>query len=132
MSKEKITFIINNTTYSLHANDSAAIRQMPKADRQQLIDLLDAVKQQDRLAQIAVQSAASTAKQATQTTTNAIDSIANQTVKSERLSSGDIDDLMTRLAQEEKRNKKPEMTKQTIYKWVAGIAITIMVLILII
>jgi len=132
MPQSKITFIVNNNTYQLSVDNIAAIRSIPKADREPLITLLEAVKKQDKMAQIAVQQAIGKAQAPLPT-----DSITATTATSQnqgqtnptRLSSGDADDLMARLILEERRNQKPGLTPQSLYKFIAGFVLIVMVLI---
>ncbi len=136
MEKQPTTFILNGNTYRLLPTDSDAIRQIPKADRQQLIELLEAIQQQDRLSQAAVQQAATKTSQTAAITTAKTNPASATTATTptqqtppERLGEGDIDDLMTRLIMEEKGNKKPQLTPQTIYLWAGGILAVIIFLI---
>jgi hypothetical protein len=134
MEQPKITFIIDSKTYSLRANDAKAIRDIPSADRQQLILLLEAVKQQDALAQAAVQNAVDRVQISTKTPLNGPENgstLDHKAPKPERLGSGDIDALMARLIMEEKRDKKPGPTTQDLAKWVAGLTVAIILLVLI-
>ena len=134
MEQPKITFIINDKTYSLTANDVRAIRDIPGADRQQLILLLEAIKQQDILARAAVQNAVDRAKIPSELPVNrpASGDVPGHTApKPERLGSGDVDALMERLIMEEKRDKKPGLTTQDLVKWVAGLTVAIILLVLI-
>jgi hypothetical protein len=112
MNQPKITFIINKIPYSLTASDVEAIKKMPSADRQQLMALLEAIKGEENSTQPAAIPAAASA----------------QSPASQQM---DPDALMARLAIEDRVNQEPELTKQTVYKWVAGITATIFVLILI-
>lgn len=134
MEQPKITFVVNGQTYSLSANDTQAMQSMPSADRGQLIALLDAIKQQETLAAATVQQALERAKTLSQTTLNqpATGALLQQpTPKRERLGSGDADALMARLIMEEQQNKKPGLTKQSLYKFVIGSAVVVVVLVLI-
>jgi hypothetical protein len=134
MEQPKITFIINGKTYSLLANDAKAIRDIPGADRQQLILLLEAIKQQDILARAAVQNAVDRAKISSELPVNrpaSGDAPDHTAPKPERLGSGDVDALMERLIMEEKRDKKPGVTTQDLVKWVAGLTVAIILLVLI-
>jgi hypothetical protein len=134
MEQPKITFIINDKTYSLIASDARAIRDIPSADRQQLILLLDAIKQQDALAQVAVQHAVERAQVSTKPPVTGPENggtLDQKAPKPERLGSGDIDAMMTRLIMEEKRDKKPGLTTQDLVKWVAGLTVAIILLVLI-
>ncbi len=134
MEQATITFIINGKTYSLCASDIETIRKIPDADRQQLITLLGAVKQYDRLVQADVQQVADKVKIFSQAATNAPEAgnmLDHHNIEPERLGSGDADDLMARLILEEKRKQKPGLTKQTIYKFIGGVAVIVIILVLI-
>jgi len=134
MEQAKITFIIGSRTYSLRASDGEAVRKIPSADRQQLIALLEAVKLQETLSRKAVQEAVDVAKTVSNAPPNypgneaAVD---HKIAKPERLGSGDIDALMSRLIMEEKRDKKPGLTTQGLVKWVAGLTAIVVLLVLI-
>jgi hypothetical protein len=112
MSQPTITFIINKIPYALTASNVEAIKKMPSADRQQLMALLEAIKREENAAQPSATPAAATTQ-----------SPAPQQMNP--------DDLMARLAMEDKLNQEPGLTKQSLYKWVAGITVGIIVLILI-
>ena len=108
------------------------MRNIPPADRLQLIALLEAIKSQDSPAQTSAQAV--TAKEGTPaqlapTTPTARNTLDHQDIKAERLGSGDVDNLMAQLIQQEKH--KPELTKQAIYKWMGGLAIMVFLLVLI-
>ena len=134
MPPPTITFIVNDKTYRLCATDSHAMRELPVADRQQLITLLEALKQQDILARQAVEQAVARAK--TGLTTAAGESKTGTqpqqpTVKPERLGSGDVDALMARLVMEDKLSQKPGLTQQGMYKviaWAVAVIIALIVL----
>jgi hypothetical protein len=130
MEQPKITFVINGKTFSLRASDAQAIRDVPAADRQQLIVLLEAIKQQDVLAQAAVQNAVDRAIIPLDGPENK-GTPDHKVPKPERLGSGDIDALMTRLIMEEKRDKKPGLTSRGLVKWVVGLTGAIILLVLI-
>jgi hypothetical protein len=128
MNQPAITVIINNNTYSLSTNNVEAIRRIPGAERQQLIALLEVVKQQERAAQSSVRQAT---PETSSTVYHAGNPINHQTMRPERLGSGDVDSLMAQLIMEEKSKQKPGLTKQTIYKWVGALAIVIILLVLV-
>lgn len=134
MEQSKITFIVNGNTYSLRASDSAAIRDIPADQRQQLIALLEAVKVQDSLSSAAVNSAVERAKGRAQPASNSPGTVTVDTPQPqvpERLGRGDVDALMARLVLEEKHQRKTGPTKQGIYKLAAGIAFGLILLVLI-
>lgn len=101
---------------------------IPDADLQQLIGLLEVVKQQQGVAKSAV-TPATTVKMST--TYNAGAPINPHAMRSERLSSGDVDTLVAQLMMEERSKQKPALTQKTIYKWVGGIAVVIILLVLV-
>ena len=112
MSQPTITFIINKIPYALNASNVEAIQKMPSADRQQLIALLEAIKREEKPTQASATPAAAP-------------------LPTHEPLGLDPDALMAQLAMEDKINQKPGLTVQSLYKWVAGISISIMVLILI-
>lgn len=126
MNQPAITVIINNKPYSVSANNIEAIRNIPPADRQELIALLEAVKQQGCTTQPPVKP---TATEMASRAYNAVDPAMHQTMRSERLSSGDVDSVMAQLIMEERSKEKPGLTKQTIYKWVGGITVVTILLV---
>jgi hypothetical protein len=131
MEQPVITFIMNGKTYRVAADRPEAIRHIPKTDRDQLVALLEAVKLQDDGSAVPVQRAEAKAAMTAQTAIPANNMTSAQPVKPERIGAGDVDDLMAHLIMEEKRNKKPELSRQTIYKWAAGIIVAIFLLVLI-
>jgi len=134
MDEPRITFIIDGNTYSLRSSDTGAIREIPSADRKQLIALLESVKQQDILAQTAVEQAVTRATHPSHSPPN--EQVQSRppgdpAIKPERLGSGDVDAIMARLIMEEENSRKPGLTKQGIYKLLAGFAVVVFLLILI-
>lgn len=131
MEQPEITFIINGNTYRVCASRPETLRNLPSADRQQLIRLLEKIKLEDQKAKAAVQQALVKAKmpsgQARKTPTNA-GAGAKNNPKPERLGSGDVDALMAKLILEEKQHQKPTITKQSIYKWLAVFIVVFLVL----
>ena len=129
MEQPRITFVINGQTFSLRASDSSSIDAVPAAERQQLVELLEAVKQRQK-------RAATTARQALEKAAVATTDRAGsarpdyQPAKPERMGSGDVDALMARLVMEENRNRKPGMTRQDLYKWLLGGAAIVILLVL--
>lgn len=135
MEQPTITFIINGATYSLSASNAEAIRNIPKTDRQQLMTLLEAVKHQEILSLAAVQKAVDSARLPSRSALKADEAgspVNYSNTKPERLGSGDVDALMARLIQEEKRNQKPGLTQWSIYKVVAGLAAVLILIVLIV
>ena len=145
MSYPRITFIINGTTYSLCASEPEAMRNIPDADRGQLITLLEALKIQDvssneavdravTYATRSVPSVAATAAAATAAAATAASADKRPTMpqpKPERLGTGDVDALMARLVMEENQSKKQGPTKQSIYVGLAGFLVLVVLLVII-
>lgn len=134
MEQSIITVVISGNTYSLSANDLASIGKIPSSDRQQLIALLEAVKQQEGLAAASAKQAVDEEKASLYAaTTDALagSAVDHQDVKPERLGSGDVDALMARLIQEERNSQKPGLTKQAMYKIIFGFAAVVILLILV-
>ncbi len=94
---------------------------------------MNALQQQDQLAQATVQQAldksSSQASSYGQSTT--IKEGLADYKNADRLSSTDIDNLMTRLVMEEKNKQKPLPDKKSLYKWIGGLSLLIILLILI-
>ncbi len=150
MSYPRITFIINGTTYSLCASEPEAMRNIPDADRGQLITLLEALKIQDvssneavdravtyatrSVPSVAATAAAATAAAATAAAATAASADKRPTMpqpKPERLGTGDVDALMARLVMEENQSKKQGPTKQSIYVGLAGFLVLVVLLVII-
>lgn len=132
MNKNRITFVINNNSYSLDATDASAIRKIPEQDRRELISLLEAVKLEDANALARTQQADARAKALLDGTGKNSAPTNNSTQQSpspERLGRGDADALMARLAMEEKINRKPGLTKQGLYKFVIALFVAIILLV---
>lgn len=115
MTQPTITFIINKIPYALNASNVEAIKKMPSADRQQLMALLEAIKREESAAQPA-------------TTPTATPAASNQTSSPQHI---DPDALMAQLAIEDRFNQNLEFTKQSLYKWIAGVVGVLLLLILI-
>ena len=134
MERPTFTFILNGNTYKLSVDDRESIRKIPSTVRQQLVELLEFVKREEHRTQQAVQKAVDNVKTSSSIATK-INNVENSSVskqsRPERLGSGDVDALMARLILEEKQNQKPGLTKQTLYKWLAGFVVVVILLIFI-
>ncbi|MCW8924226.1 MAG: hypothetical protein OQK69_11455 [Gammaproteobacteria bacterium] len=125
MKQSDIIIIINKKPYTLNVSNAEAIRSIPSTDRRQLITLLEVIKAEEVSAhQSALNVNASIDTSSTET--------GNTPGKGlpERLRAGDVDAVMAQLIMEEDLKKKPGLTKQTIHKWIAVIAVSIILLIL--
>ena len=134
MKQPTIIFIINGTTYSLCASDTEAIRNIPSSDRQHLITLLEQVKIQEKLSVAVVQQQIDKGKFYTRDAKRVPEAGTqpdHKTNKPERLGSGDIDAVMAQLVVEEKRSRKPALTKLGMYKVIGWFAAFIVFLVLI-
>ena len=133
MSQSRITVIINGTTYSLCASETEAMGNIPAADRGQLIALLEALKSQETSSGEAVERAVNYATRSAPAATfnSAAGGQIQQQPSPERLGTGDVDALMARLVMEDSQNKKQGLTKQGIYKGLAGFLALVVLLVLI-
>lgn len=133
MKPQSTTFILNGNTYRLSPDDSGAIREMPKTDRLQLIELLEAIKIQEKLSEAAIQNATAKAspKAATAVNITSAGITAQQPLqqpKPERLGEADIENLMAKLIMEEKNKQKPPISSRQIYTWAGGILFVLILL----
>jgi len=136
MNTQEIVVIINGHTYTLSPNNSGEIGSIPAEDRQQLIALLESLKQQSVPTHTAVPHQSSmvcNSSDATDTTHRDSSITDFQMRGPERLGSGDVDGLVAQLIMEERNKSRQELTKYTLYKWIAIIAIiTILLLLLLV
>ena len=114
MNQSGITFVVNGNAYSLRPDDVAGVGAIPAADRQQLIALLETLKQ-----------AESTVSALAEGARREVAGIDMGRIKPERLGAGDADALMARLVMEENIQKKPIPTRQSLYKWIAVFAVVV-------
>jgi hypothetical protein len=121
MSTSVITVIINDKPYRLSASDSASIAKLSAEEKNQLRELLQAVNQHEPTIERPVQKAIPK----TQIKYN------QPEPKPERLGRGDVESTMARLIMEEKSKQKPALTKRSVYKFIGGLALLAIVLILI-
>lgn len=127
-----ITFIINSNTYRIDPSDLNTIDAMSATDKQQLVELLVAIKRHDEQAKIKAQALLKRANQVSTINQDKPTASVDQTTpRTERLRSGDVDALMARLAMEESSKQKAGLTKSSIYKFVGGLAVVIILLIVI-
>jgi len=124
-----ITIIIRGKDYRLSADNPATFNHLPKAERTELLHLLEAIKQERARSQKAVQNALQTKPPAAAKT--AQDQASAGLAQAGRLGHGDADALMARLIQEETLKRKPGLSKRGIYKFVGISALLIFLLVLI-
>ncbi len=126
MNDFSVTVVIAGNTYTLRSGDLKSLREMPAKDRDQLIDLLEALKAQREKSERLVQNtlAKNTVNRAA--VRSAIN--ANQSAPVERLGKGDVDAIMSRLIMEEQQRQKPGLKRATIYKFAAAIIVIIVLL----
>jgi hypothetical protein len=130
MEQPRITFVINGNTYSLCATEQQAFGEIPDIDRQHLITLLEAIKRHEVVSSAKAQQAVERA-QSLLHDTSGFTSAQQHLPKPERLGSGDAEALMARLVMEEEMKRKPAMTTTSVYKFIAGLAVAVVILILI-
>ena len=131
MKQPPIILIINKKPYTLKAGDTEAISNIPKADRQQLITLLEAIKRLESPEPSVAQQVAAQINTSTQTSAISPNVGNMPDMRTERLRSGDVEAVMAQLIMEEKQQQKPGLTKHSIYKWMGGTVAIIFLLILI-
>lgn len=127
MEQQVITCVINGNAYKLCAADSASIKKVSSADRQLLISVLEAVQKHEQASHAAVAKAVSSAS----VNLTGVAAAGRSQAKPGRLGGGDVDALMARLVEEEKRKQKPGLTKKSVYKFVGGMTLLIFLLVLI-
>lgn len=133
MANQFITIVMNGRTYRLSADHGDAIRYIDAADKLELIALLEEIKLQNSLSEVAVAKAISSSLAYSQRDIKkpAINTTHEASSSAERLSEGDVDRLMQRLIAEEQKNKKPPLTAIMFYKWALGIIAIIVVWVLV-
>ena len=126
MNDFSVTVVIAGNTYMLRSGDLKSLCDIPAKDRDQLIDLLEALRTQREKSERWVQNtlAKNTVNHAA--ARNAVN--ANQSAPTERLGKGDVDAIMSRLIMEERQQRKPGLQRATIYKIAAAIIVIIVLL----
>lgn len=120
MHSPSITVVFQGNTYVLNASKPEAMREIPKADREQLIELLEVLRQQHAFGERRVQAALSQSQAAGKPT-------ASTGTGTDKIGAGDVDDIMARLILEERATRKSTIKPTTIYL-VTGIILGAMVL----
>lgn len=126
MQRSVITCIVNGNAYALNAADVKSMEKLLPADRQQLVDLLEAIKRQNSKREREVE------KSSLEISALKKNIVPQEKIKPERMSSQDIDDLMAKLIREEQQNKKPRArpSKRFRYLAIAVLALALIALIL--
>lgn len=122
MRQPPIIIIINKKPYTISAGNIDVIRTIPTAERQQLIAMLEAIKQQEQ---------PEPSLQATSAATNEGSAPGNQDVMPKPSGSGDVDAMMAQLIMEENLKQKSSTAKQSTVKWIVIIFSVIFLLALI-
>jgi len=143
MQKDQITITINDRTHRFKADDIEAMRDLPWAERKQLIDLLENIKQAEYIqaekptelstdAGFNLSPNAAVKSSPKTTATQADQSSALPQLDPEiKTSEKDVDDLMVRLILEQKKNHKPVPDKSSVLKFLLIVFAIIIVLALI-
>lgn len=124
MKNPSVTVVLAGNTYTLRSDDPNSLRNIPTSDRDQLIALLEALKEQRGKSDRLVQDALAKRIVDRSTIQNGGGALQNEAPK-ERLGKGDVDAIMARLIMEEKQQRKPGMKPATIYKIAAAIVVVI-------
>ena len=128
MKQARIVFVTaEGKPHTLRSDQPESMAALSAAERTQLIALLEAVKATPRgHDSTTLQDTAELASRPVLRT-----SPAATAPKPERLGSGDVDARVSQLMAQERQNHQPQVTVQTMYKWVAVAAAIGIVLILI-
>lgn len=128
MKQARIVFItVEGTPHTLRLDQPESMAALSDGERAQLIALLEAVK-------AAPQGHATSTSEASAAPVSMPErqpSLAASVSIPERLGSGDLDARVSQLMAQERENHQPQITVQTMYKWVAVAAAIGIVLILI-
>ena len=127
MNQQDIIVIINKKPHTLNAGDAEKIRNIPSADRQQLIVLLEAIKREE----LSAQQRAAKVDAITSSISDSASTTSVQQAILPEMGRADPDAIMAQLIMEDKSNQKPGLTKHSIQKWTAIIAIVVFLLILV-
>ncbi len=119
MKSVKIALKINGTVYRVCATDSASLKSIPDLERQQLIELLEAIQREDRLMRVVVQPRLGRVEVVPSVDVNS-SNFDYSTVNPERVGSGDVDDLVNRLIMEERSQQGSPVGKKAVW-WLIGI-----------
>lgn len=127
MKQPRIVFVTaEGKPHTLRLDQPETLSALPVAERNQLIALLEAVKtapQASDAPPVRVSTAPVIATGGPAT--------APATPQPERLGSGDVDARVSQLMAQERQNYQPQVTVQTMYKWVAVVAAIGIILILV-
>lgn len=116
--------MINGNAYKLNVNDVNSLQKVPEIESKQLINLLEALNNQQQIQHKKIESAVSRENRSQDIVTDVYE-------KPGRMNEGDIDALMKKLIVEEQKNKKPSLSKKSICKKIL-IAIAIVIAIIIV
>ncbi len=121
-----ITIVINGNSYRLSTDNPKAMRDMPVAERAQLINLLKVLNAQHLQAQQQLeQTVARQQNPVLQASISQPQTANDKPATGERMGKGDVEQMMARLIAGEKSKQKPLMTASTIYKFVGVVFLVI-------
>lgn len=121
MTESNITLIINGNTYTLRIDDTHALREIPSADRQQLMALLNAVKMAGALPPKPSQLSSVNMQ------TAPISPMLNQPAQNPQPKSAvNAEQLMAKLMLEDRDSRGEGLTKKGVY-WFIGIFTAIVI-----
>jgi Na+-transporting NADH:ubiquinone oxidoreductase subunit NqrC len=131
MNQPPITVIVNGNTYNLSPINVESLGTISSEDRKQLIALLEAVKQQATVTQAYMRQEVESAVTTTESIGYSTDSTSEfDSVNSDRLRQGDIESRVAQLMMEERNKQKPTLTLHSLYKWIGGVTVVIILLVL--
>jgi len=133
MNKDLISIVVNGNSYRLEPGDSVGIDAIDATDRQRLMELLVAIKQQQEQRDAIVQRRLQQTRSAKPAVGPAIakGAVIDRGADQRAMSAAEVDALMAQLVIEEKKNTKPGLTRKRLYQWIVYSVIAIIVLIVI-
>lgn len=133
MTASTMTLVVNGNAYKLSATNTASLTAVSPSDRQALLALLEALKRCDQAAGKTVEQAVAVAHRAQPVSTashihqaESVDSL-----KVERMGSGDVDALMARLIAEDQQNRKSQTKPRSLIKAAAVLLAVVVLLVMI-
>lgn len=138
MKQSNVTFFLNGNTYHLSATDTQAIKTISKGDRQQLLEILEAIKAVSVVSQSAISHGLQADKpqlrqgNAGLSSASSIDSQVSQKVdgfNTEKTSN--VDALMAQLMVEDRTQRGEGLTKKGVYTFIGVFTAVVIILILV-
>lgn len=138
MKQPNVTFFLNDNTYHLSATDTEAIKAIPKEDRQQLLEMLEAIKAVSVESQPVVSHSLQASKPQLRKGSAAIPSAllagsqaSQETGRSNTEQVSNADALMARLVAEDRIQRGEGLTKKGVYTFIGAFTAIVIILILV-